>query len=172
VVRRLARYLRRAGLVRQAELAERRSCGACSLCCTVRGVDALDKPPGLPCPSLAPLGGCAIYATRPGECRAYLCGWRCGFLEERPDRAGFVVDFHVEEEVGAWTGWSVRPGSDAEPSAVADAVLEVAAATPGLPVSVVPFALPGGELVKAYRPGTPEFRKWVEEIRAGLVPLR
>ncbi len=71
-----------------------RECGACSLCCTVLRVDELGKLAGEPCPQLRPEGGCGIYETRPGICRAYRCLWLSGGLEpgDRPDRLGAVVD--------------------------------------------------------------------------------
>ncbi|MBW2275618.1 MAG: hypothetical protein JRG96_20350 [Deltaproteobacteria bacterium] len=71
-----------------------RSCGACSLCCTVLRVDELHKLGGTPCPELRADSGCSIYAKRPRICRAYRCLWLEGGLQEgdRPDRLGAVVD--------------------------------------------------------------------------------
>lgn len=96
-----------------------RSCGACSLCCTVLRVDALRKPGGTPCPELGPPGtGCSIHPTRPPICRRYRCLWLQGGLDEedRPDRLGAVPDLVSE---GAATRLALReaaPGAfDASP---------------------------------------------------------
>lgn len=72
-----------------------RSCGECSLCCTVLRVDHLRKLGGVPCAYLRRNGpGCSIHPTRPPICRAYRCFWLAGGLEEddRPDRLGAVLD--------------------------------------------------------------------------------
>jgi Fe-S-cluster containining protein len=52
-----------------------RQCGSCSLCCKVLGVAALDKPEQAWCVHCKPGRGCAIYATRPQECRTFGCLW-------------------------------------------------------------------------------------------------
>lgn len=78
--------------------AAERSCGSCSLCCTLLRVEELAKPAGVDCihqclgPDVA--GGCGIHARRPPVCRGYRCLWLQGGLEddERPDRTGAVVD--------------------------------------------------------------------------------
>jgi len=78
-----------------ANVVPRRSCGACSLCCTVLRVDALKKRGGIPCAHLQDAGGgCSIYPERPRICRTYRCLWLQGGLEEvdRPDRIGAVLD--------------------------------------------------------------------------------
>ena len=71
-----------------------RSCGTCSLCCTILRVDELAKPAGSDCVHQRGPNGCAIHATRPPICRAYRCLWLQGGLEdaERPDATGGVVD--------------------------------------------------------------------------------
>lgn len=70
-----------------------RSCGECTLCCTVLRVDALRKLGGVSCAALG-ARGCTIYARRPGICRAYRCLWLRGELApgDRPDRLGAVLD--------------------------------------------------------------------------------
>lgn len=75
-----------------------RSCGACSLCCTVLRVDALHKLGGVRCVHQRAEGGCGIYAARPSICRAYRCLWLRGSLreEDRPDRLGAVLDLVTE----------------------------------------------------------------------------
>jgi hypothetical protein len=71
-----------------------RGCGACSLCCTVLRVDELRKLGGIACVHQREAGGCGIYQTRPGICRAYRCLWLSGGLRDadRPDALGAVLD--------------------------------------------------------------------------------
>jgi len=93
--------------------AARRSCGECSLCCTILRVDELAKLAGADCTHLRSGAGCGIYERRPGICRAYRCLWLRGAFEEsdRPDRLGAVVDFAPE---GATIGLAIeeaRPGA-------------------------------------------------------------
>jgi hypothetical protein len=45
------------------------------MCCRILGIDEIDKPQGAACPHCLSGKGCAIYATRPGECRDFYCGW-------------------------------------------------------------------------------------------------
>jgi len=52
-----------------------KSCGACTLCCKVMRIDALDKPSGTWCTHCAVGSGCKIYETRPGDCREFVCLW-------------------------------------------------------------------------------------------------
>lgn len=84
-----------------------RSCGACSLCCTVLRVDELDKRAGDDCVHQRGSRGCGIYETRPPICRAYQCLWRQGGLEddERPDITGGIVDL---ETVGVGLRLGIR----------------------------------------------------------------
>ena len=82
----------------------KRSCGECSLCCTVLRVDELAKLGGTPCRHLSSEGhGCGIHAQRPNICRAYECLWLRGKLrdDDRPDKLGAVIDI-------ARTGQSLR----------------------------------------------------------------
>ena len=79
-----------------------RSCGACSLCCTVLRVDELKKLGGVDCQHQRKPGefdepksfGCAIHDRRPQICRSYHCLWIAGGLSagDRPDKLGAVVD--------------------------------------------------------------------------------
>lgn len=88
-----------------------RSCGTCSLCCSVLRVDELGKRAGDDCVHQLDANqhpvGCAIYQTRPEICRAYQCLWRQGGLEEdeRPDATGGIVDL---ETVGAGLRLGIR----------------------------------------------------------------
>jgi hypothetical protein len=52
-----------------------KSCGSCTVCCTVMGVPELKKRPWEPCPHVTPGLGCGIYAERPTGCRKFICGW-------------------------------------------------------------------------------------------------
>lgn len=78
-----------------------RSCGSCSLCCTVLRVDELGKLGGTPCLHQRPghpEGGCGIHTRRPKVCRGYRCLWLEGSLEEadRPDRLGAVLSLATD----------------------------------------------------------------------------
>ena len=52
-----------------------RECGDCTMCCKIMGIIELDKPPGIWCGHCKPARGCAIYESRPRECRTFVCGW-------------------------------------------------------------------------------------------------
>lgn len=52
-----------------------RDCADCTLCCTILGVPALSKPPGLACHHVKTHVGCQIYDRRPAECAAFHCGY-------------------------------------------------------------------------------------------------
>ena len=80
-----------------------RSCGPCTACCTAQGVkEGLEtpKPPGVPCVHLSACGGCAIYKSRPKECRNYSCLWLLGIgpIEERPDLLGVLYEHQPHPE--------------------------------------------------------------------------
>ena len=91
---------------RQSRAASR-SCGTCSLCCTVLRVDELDKRAGDDCVHQRGENGCGIYESRPAICRSYRCLWRQGGLEddERPDATGGIVDL---ETVGVGLRLAIR----------------------------------------------------------------
>ena len=76
------RHDRRASEARQRKrfkMTAIRTCGTCSLCCKLVGVDALDKPEDAWCPHVCPgQGGCSIYADRPASCRNFICAWLSG----------------------------------------------------------------------------------------------
>jgi hypothetical protein len=86
-----------------AEANPTRQCGACTLCCTVAGVNELQKLPMKRCAHLVRGGGrCGIYADRPKSCAAFSCGWLLGNFDERfrPDKIGAYVAFFMTEEFG------------------------------------------------------------------------
>lgn len=71
-------------------------CGSCNVCCTVMGVDEIDKAPGDKCVHLCGKG-CSIYQFRPQSCRAFECLWLQMQASEkplpknmRPDRCGVM----------------------------------------------------------------------------------
>lgn len=71
-----------------------RACGTCMMCCKVPAIEEFAKPPGVWCPHAVSGKGCAIYADRPGCCRAFYCSWMqdASFGSEwKPDKAKFVV---------------------------------------------------------------------------------
>ena len=75
----------------------KRSCGPCTLCCTLQGVkEGLSAPklPGVPCEHLAACGGCSIYERRPIECALFACEWLDGMGQslDRPDRLGVMFE--------------------------------------------------------------------------------
>ena len=88
-----------------------RSCGSCTLCCTVQGIKEGmpgtpngEKLPNMACPyakTHAPsCGGCTIYETRPQECVSYQCMWLGGFggSGDRPDKLGVLFEVYGREE--------------------------------------------------------------------------
>ena len=73
-----------------------RTCGACSACCYVLGVERIGKPGWQAC-SLHKKGkGCTVHGKeeRPLECSTYECLWLAGLGErrDRPDRSGLIFD--------------------------------------------------------------------------------
>jgi hypothetical protein len=83
------------------DLVAGRTCGDCTVCCTVMAVDNPDmqKEAGVTCRHCR--GGCTIYDTRPQLCRDYHCGWRqLPILNDdwRPDRSGVFVEIEVIDE--------------------------------------------------------------------------
>jgi hypothetical protein len=74
--------------------ADGKSCGRCTFCCKILGVDALQKPRGTWCPHCVQNRGCSVYETRPEECRRFVCDYLR--LPEfgpdwKPDKARFLM---------------------------------------------------------------------------------
>ena len=89
-----------------------RECGGCTICCAVLPIasEQFDKQAGVLCTHCNEAAGCRIYETRPGPCRAFLCGWRELALipdDLRPDRSGILV---VAGEDEAPPGYRQMPG--------------------------------------------------------------
>ncbi len=79
----------------QLHLVPDRECGTCTVCCYALPIDTpeMRKGSGVVCKHCNGRG-CAIYETRPGNCREYYCGWRLmpHFGPEwRPDLSGVLV---------------------------------------------------------------------------------
>ena len=94
-----------------------KSCGACTLCCKLLAIAALDKPEGVWCPHVAVGKGCTIYSERPTPCRTFLCGYLMGAqISEswRPNRAKMVLVFDdqgitVHVDPGTPMAWRNEP---------------------------------------------------------------
>jgi hypothetical protein len=98
-----------------------RGCGDCQACCTVVGVQELDKPHWTRCLHQC-ASGCAIYEQRPRTCHGYSCLWAAGLLEgdeeRRPDRLGIILDLRTIGSDSVKPGdkvviqvWEVWPGA-------------------------------------------------------------
>ena len=71
-----------------------RTCDGCTLCCKVIGIKELNKPQGQWCTHCEAGVGCKIYATKPGECGTFICGFLCEpelGEEWRPSRSKIVL---------------------------------------------------------------------------------
>ena len=68
-----------------------RTCGDCTACCRAIAVEALGKPRLTHCKHQDK--GCAIYESRPQQCRAFACLWLMGIGADdaRPDKTGVVL---------------------------------------------------------------------------------
>ena len=87
-----------------------RSCGSCTLCCKLLGINengedpALDgwtKPADKWCEYCLIGKGCDIYDTKPAECTKFACGWLAGIgpADERPDKVWAVFMLVGDKEV-------------------------------------------------------------------------
>lgn len=85
----------------------KRRCGPCNVCCVELKIAApeLHKKARVPCQHLT-AAGCGIYASRPGVCQQFLCGWR--LFEDlgddwRPDLSGVLAMRKAPDELpAAW----------------------------------------------------------------------
>lgn len=73
-----------------------RSCGSCTLCCTLLPTDLPrgKKLANEKCENICSKG-CKIYETRPLPCRAFSCRWLFDEHTDklrRPDKTGYVID--------------------------------------------------------------------------------
>lgn len=105
-------------------MGDKRSCGSCTVCCKVPGIDDKDlqKPVGLWCQycdnkSARP---CTIYETRPDTCKNFECLWLTDDAKAlnddmRPDRSRMMLTTVVGDigvmPPGAIMAWEVIPGA-------------------------------------------------------------
>jgi hypothetical protein len=97
--------------VSNASIVPGRRCGTCTMCCKVMGVAEIAKPLDQWCPHCARGKGCKIYDTRPGECRAFLCGWLTWAElgpEWKPEHSKVVV--YRDQKDGRFLVVNVDPG--------------------------------------------------------------
>ena len=93
-----------------------RVCGECTACCTIMAVAELNKANYQPCPHNC--GSCAIYDSRPRNCRSWCCSWLLGRIEgdeqRRPDKLGLM--FTREKLAGKpiTVAFEVWPGAGSE----------------------------------------------------------
>jgi hypothetical protein len=87
-----------------------RPCDGCTECCSVFGVEEIDKDPWVPCDQLSH-EGCGIYETRPKQCRTFHCLWQNGMgsQSDRPDKLGVIyaptngkTEFTKQQEIQAY----------------------------------------------------------------------
>lgn len=96
-------------------MSAKRECGPCTACCTVFGIEELQKPSHQPCAHLCS-AGCQIYAERPTSCATFKCYWLRGGLSDsdRPDLSGVVLSANKMTDEPALAAFLMRPLSAAE----------------------------------------------------------
>jgi hypothetical protein len=71
-----------------------RECDGCTACCTALAIPEVPSPAGEHCKHECEVG-CAIYATRPGRCKAdFKCLWLDGWgakADDRPNQLGWLA---------------------------------------------------------------------------------
>lgn len=69
-----------------------KSCGDCSVCCSIMQVQELGKPMWSPCQHCTS-PGCGIYPDRPASCSGWSCDWLTSNLPDdlRPDKLGLMI---------------------------------------------------------------------------------
>ncbi len=90
-----------------------RECGGCTACCTAVAVHSLRKPFFGKCQHETDKG-CAVYATRPADCRGFGCAWLAGMgeMSDRPDKLGVVIYAEAESDGTVWIYvLETRPGA-------------------------------------------------------------
>lgn len=102
----------------------KRECGDCRACCTIMGVDEVQKPTYKRCQHVG-MFGCTIYATRPESCRDFQCMWLQGAIDAddhvellRPDKLKVMFEFQADTKFGpVFKAWEVEPGASDRPAA-------------------------------------------------------
>jgi hypothetical protein len=156
-----------------------RTCGPCSLCCTLLRVDELAKLGGTPCVHQVTGGGCAIHPRRPGICRGYRCLWLQGRLGpgDRPDRLGAVLDLASRGGFPELVVHESEPGACERSARLRGIVAEFRRAMPvrildagGVLDADRPFRvlLPNGE---EQRVAGEEIETWRDGVRIGATRL-
>lgn len=87
------------------------------MCCKIMGIKEIDKPPGIWCSHCKPARGCAIYESRPQECRGFVCGYlHSPELDERwkPSFCKFLLmdeagDTHIVVDPARPDAWKKEP---------------------------------------------------------------
>lgn len=59
----------------QQKTSDARKCGECTLCCYLLPVASLKKDAGVLCKHCVLTKGCAIYNSRPADCREFRCAY-------------------------------------------------------------------------------------------------
>lgn len=96
-----------------------RACGACTLCCKVFDVPAVQSVAGQWCRHTLAGRGCGIHASRPDHCRSFHCLWMTEEWlgpEWKPDRAKMVLSLdpesrsmNVQIDPGQANAWKREP---------------------------------------------------------------
>lgn len=185
-IREAARGFRKMGLHELARAALRRECGPCTACCHTLSVEELspEKPLHCDCPHQRQADedggpGCAIYATRPQQCRDFFCGWRIGLPPKRgmrPDESRVIVDLASGStfDTQLYVLRAMDPGVDVRPvlNAIVPELVAMEDAIGLLPkglacyVGVCWHHMKGGDPVCYVRPRTQDFDRWRAELEA------
>lgn len=72
---------------------ELRPCGDCQACCTAMFDREIEKDNYQSCEHQYS-AGCAIYQDRPASCRTFSCGYKAGWVRNRPDKIGVIADYN------------------------------------------------------------------------------
>lgn len=124
------RYVRRQIGKAMAKGLQARSCGECTVCCTVMGVTSIDKPVDVACKHIEG-SQCGIYAKRPSACKEFHCAWRHGFdffpeFSGRPDRLGVMFDMASASKVFSGGAFVVRESREGAVDAIEVDLWEIA----------------------------------------------
>ena len=95
-------------------LTQKYTCGGCTVCCTVVGVNDLGKPFYARCEHQIERG-CGIYLDRPRGCRDFVCAWAAGLIGDaeswRPDRCDLLFNLRRFAD-GLWLEiYEAKPGA-------------------------------------------------------------
>jgi len=126
------RFMRRQVGKAMAKNLQSRSCGDCTVCCTVMGVVSIDKPVDETCKHVEG-NRCGIYGSRPSACKEFHCGWRHSFdllpgvgEEGRPDKLGVMFDMASASKVFSGGAFVVREAREGAIDAIEVDLWEIA----------------------------------------------